>query len=96
MIKRLDSLEELIKANIDEIKKLYEQQPKILDKLGEMSNKIDEHGKTLEDHKNKLENINKSLQDHTQRLANMQKSIKKLQHEIGTYTSRSSLSWKRL
>jgi len=144
IIKRLDSLEELIKANIDEIKKLYEHQTKILEKL-------DEHGKTLEDHKreisslhgemqgvrqglednkrelsslqsevqgvqqtledhkkelsslhneiqgvrqelkdheSKVENV---LQDHTQKLTAIQKSIKRLQHEVGTYTSRSGL-----
>jgi len=66
----------------DEIKKLYEQQSKILEKLGEMSNKIDEHGKALEDNKRELSSLHGEIQGVRQELEDHKKGMSSLQSEV--------------
>jgi len=96
IIKRLDSLEELIKANIDEIRKLYEQQTKILEKLDEHTEKLNEHSRKLdqhteklnehtrilEDHKQELDKINRKLDDHTKILEDHTQRLANMQKSI--------------
>ena len=57
------------------LKKLYEQQTKILEKL-------DEHRKILEDHKREISNLHDNLQGVRQELEDNKRELSSLQNEV--------------
>jgi len=82
IIKRLESIE-------DEIKKLYEQQIKILEKLdehtrilNEHTEKLDEHTRILNEHSRKLDEHTEKLDEHTKMLGDQKQELDNIDRNL--------------